>query len=222
MTVLSKPRLFGPSYSAYVRVARLALAEKDIDYELVPVEVFEETSKAVHLARHPFGKVPVFEHGDYVLYETAAICRYIDAAFDGPILQPADPKALGRMAQMISIIDAYLYKALVWDVFVQEVVLPREGGTTDPDVVRAGASLSKTALAALAGLLSDQPFVAGDGYSLADAHLAPMLDYGTQSPTGADLIGGHPALGDWLKRIYDRASWPMAITEPGLNGSEGR
>ena len=29
-------------------------------------------------------------HGDFTLYETTAICRYVDGAFQGPALQPAD------------------------------------------------------------------------------------------------------------------------------------
>ena len=209
----AKPRLFGPAYSAYVRAARLALIEKGVDHVLVPVDVFDGTTQAAHLARHPFGKVPAFEHGGYALYETAAICRYVDAAFDGPALQPADAEALGHMAQIICIVDAYLYKALVWDVFVQEIVLPRNGGATDSAVVAAGVVRSKTSLDALTALLGDQPFLTGASYSLADAHLTPMLDYGSQCATGAELIAAYPALGRWLDRMRGRNSWPKVIAD---------
>ena len=37
---MGKPIVYGADYSVYVRIVRLALAEKGIDYELVPVDVF--------------------------------------------------------------------------------------------------------------------------------------------------------------------------------------
>ncbi len=56
---------------------------------------------------NPFGRVPVLRHGQFDLYETSAITRYVDAAFDGPRLVPDDPRASAQMAQVIAVIDAY-------------------------------------------------------------------------------------------------------------------
>jgi glutathione S-transferase len=77
-----KPIVFGAPYSVYVRAVRLALEEKGVDYELVPVDIFAEGGPpAEHLTRHPFGKIPVFEHAGFRLYEAGAITRYVDEAF---------------------------------------------------------------------------------------------------------------------------------------------
>ena len=43
---------------------------------------------ASHLALHPFDRVPIFQHGDFTLYETSAIATYVDEAFEGPALSP--------------------------------------------------------------------------------------------------------------------------------------
>jgi glutathione S-transferase len=40
MAAADKPIVFGAPYSVYVRAVRLALEEKDIAYELVPVDIF--------------------------------------------------------------------------------------------------------------------------------------------------------------------------------------
>ena len=55
------PRVFGAKYSVYVRIVRLSLAEKGVDYELVPVDIFADGGPPTdYLDRHPFGRIPAF------------------------------------------------------------------------------------------------------------------------------------------------------------------
>ena len=92
---MPNPTLYGAAYSVYVRAVRMALAEKGVAYTLVPVDVFAPGGpSAEYLARQPFGKIPAFEHDGFRLYEAGAITRYVDEAFDGPPLQPADRRRL--------------------------------------------------------------------------------------------------------------------------------
>jgi glutathione S-transferase len=77
----------------------------------VPIDIFTVAGpSAEHLTRHPFGKIPAFEHAGFRLYEAGAITRYVDEAFPGPPLQPAEPQARARMNQIISIADSYAYR----------------------------------------------------------------------------------------------------------------
>lgn len=80
-------RLCGAAWSVYVRIARPGLGEKQVNYGLVEVDIFAEPLK-----RHPFGRIPTFDHGDFCLSETGAIVRYIDNVFPGCKLQPMDTK----------------------------------------------------------------------------------------------------------------------------------
>jgi len=90
---MGAPVLYGAAYSVYVRAVRLALAEKGVACRLVEVDVFAPGGPPPeHLARHPFGKIPAFEHDGFRLYEAGAISRYVDEAFEGPPLQPARPR----------------------------------------------------------------------------------------------------------------------------------
>src|SRR5215469_1352632 len=93
--------LHGFRYSVYVRIARLVLAEKGVAYASVEVNPFAANVPAEYLALHPFRRVPTLVYGDFALYETCAITRYVDEAFDGPALQPRDTRARARMAQVI-------------------------------------------------------------------------------------------------------------------------
>ena len=147
---MPEPTLFGASYSVYVRVVRLVLAEKGVSYRQVDTDVFDPGGPpADYLRIHPFGRIPAFHHDGFRLYETGAITRYVDEAFSGPKLQPDQPKSRARMNQVISILDSYAYHTLVWDIFVERVRAPaakREpneaqiaSGPADGRTVSAGA-----------------------------------------------------------------------------------
>ncbi|MBS7543722.1 glutathione S-transferase family protein [Ancylobacter oerskovii] len=204
------PRLFGADYSVYVRIVRLVLAEKGVACERVPVDVFaEEGLPPGYLARHPFGRIPAFEHDGFRLYETGAITRYVDEAFDGPALQPVDPRRRARMNQLIGIADAYAYPALVWGVYVERVEKPARGGIADEAAVDAALATARLCIGALAEVMGDGPWLAGAALSLADLHVAPMIDYFVKAPEGAALLGDVPALADWWSRLAGRPSMTL-------------
>src|SRR5262249_20774831 len=111
---MATPVLYGPAYSTYTRTARLAFEEKGAGYRLEEVDILKGAGQApAYLAKHPFGKVPALDHDGFMLYETTAIARYVDEAFPGPKLQPSDAKQRARMTQIMSIVDAYAYPALI-------------------------------------------------------------------------------------------------------------
>ena len=173
---MADPILYGAAYSVYVRAARMALAEKGVGYRLVEVDVFAAGGPpAEHLARQPFGKIPAFEHDGFRLYETGAITRYVDEAFEGPALQSADPRARAWMNQAISIQDAYVYSDLVWGLYIERVEAPRRGRTPDEARIARLLPRAETCLAALENL-ADGPWLAGPTLTLADLHAAPMFD----------------------------------------------
>ena len=141
--------LHGYHYSVYNRIARLALAEKGLAYERVEVNPFDPDRPASYLTLHPFGRVPVLVHDGFALYETGAITRYVDRAFPGPLLQPADPRALARMDQIVGVVDSYGYWPMVRQVFSHGFFRPRRGLTGDPAEVARGLEGSVRVLDAL-------------------------------------------------------------------------
>ncbi|TIX78799.1 MAG: glutathione S-transferase family protein, partial [Mesorhizobium sp.] len=143
---MSKPVVYGADYSVYVRIVRLALAEKGIDYELVPVDIFAvDGISGWYFDHHPFGRIPAFEHDGFRLYETSAIARYVDGAFDGPALQPVEVRPRATMNQIIGLLDAYAYRAMVWDVAVERL----EKTAPDEALIAAGLRQARTTLRAL-------------------------------------------------------------------------
>jgi hypothetical protein len=135
--------LYGRGYSTYTRTSRLTLEEKDVRHRLVGVDFLRGANKTPeHLSRHPFGKVPVLEHGDLRLYETAAIADCIDSAFPGTPLQPKDAGARARMLQVIGIVVSYIYAPMVGQILVERMIKPLLGQPTDEAAVDAGITLT--------------------------------------------------------------------------------
>ena len=211
---MAKPTLYGPGYSTYARAARLALEEKGVDYDLVEVDFIAGGMPDEHLARHPFAKVPALEHDGLMLYETAAIERYIDEAFDGPSLQPSDPAGRARMTQIISVIDSYTYPCTVGDLVIQRLVQPMLGGTADESIVEAALPEVDKSMAELERLLGDQEYLTGSAVSLADLHLAPIFGYFVATPESKGIMENKPALNAWWQRMEPRES--MTKTQPQL------
>jgi glutathione S-transferase len=212
---MSNPVLYGAPYSVYVRAVRLVLHEKGVPYRLEEIDVFAAGGVATdYLARHPFGRIPAFEHDGFRLYESGAISRYVDEAFPGPPLQPASPHARARMNQLLSILDSYVYRCLVWDIFVERVRAPAQGRAPDESRIAAALPRAATALAALADLIGDHAFLVGEAPSLADCHAAPMIVYGRMAPEGRTLIEAQPRLAAWWERVSARPS--LAATRSPL------
>lgn len=201
---MADPIIHGPAYSTYVRTVRLVCLEKGVPYQLQEFD-FLAGMPAEHLRRQPFGKVPAFEHDGFLLYETFAIARYIDEAFAGPALQPAEVKARARMTQICQIIDSYLYGPAIATIVIQRAIVPKMGGITDEAAITAALPAVTTALRALSDLLGAQTWLAGATLSLADLHLAPVFGYFTQMPE-ASLLAETPNLQGWWERIKGRDS----------------
>lgn len=206
--------LRGYQYSVYNRIARMALHEKGVEYDFQDINPFSAQVPDDYLKRHPFRRVPVLSHGKFDVYETAAITRYVDAAFDGPEMLPSQPKALARTAQVVSIVDSYGYSPMVRQVFGHRVFRPAAGVEADEAEVAEGLEASLPVLNALNTLASEGHVLDGKIFTLADCHLTPMVAYFRQSPEGEEALAKYTALSEWWDSTSMRRS--VAETDPGL------
>jgi len=200
---MTKPILYGADYSVYVRIARLTLAEKGVGYDLVPLDIFAaEGIPAWYLEHHPFGRIPAFDHDGFRLFETSAIARYVDEAFDGPALQPEEPRSRATMNQIIGMLDAYGYRSMVWDVAVERL----EKEAPDEALIANGLRQAETVLRVLTSLKPPGPWLMGDWLTLADLHAAPIIAYFLKVSEGRKLLADFADLQVWWDRIANRPS----------------
>lgn len=209
---MSKPTLYGFDGSTYVRTVRTLLAEKSAEYDQVPVNVLEgEPEQPEHLERHPFGKVPVFDHDGLRIIETGAICRYINDVFPGPSFIADNPADRARMDMVLGIVDSYGYGALVQVAGYH--LFPDFIGGQDDDRHAQAMQQSKLVLREIMKIRGDSAFLAGDKPTLADFYLAPICFYVSLTDDAAALFATE-GFADWWQRMQEVSSFRES--EPDL------
>lgn len=210
--------LHGYQYSVYSWIARLALHEKGKEegkaFDWIEVNPFAEDVPASYLAIHPFKRVPALIHDRVVVYETGAITRYVDEAFEGPRLQPEQPRERARCNQIISIVDSYAYWPLVRQVFSHGVFRPMMKLQADEKEFRRGLDAAPRILSALEDAAGEDRYLCGNHISLADIHLAPMIGYFARAPEGKDLLQKQLRLSAWWADFSKRTAF--VATSPRL------
>jgi glutathione S-transferase len=182
------------------------MEEKGVDYDLVEVDFLQTPMPAEQIERHPFAKVPAFEHDGFKFYEVCAIGRYIDEAFDGPALQPVDVIERARMTQIISILDNYTYPCVVGDLVIQRLVVPMLGGEADEGIITAALPEIEKNMNTLEQLRGDSSYLVGNQLTLADLHLVPIYEYFQNTPESAAILENTPGLRAWWDMIKGRDS----------------
>lgn len=199
--------LYGPGYSTYTRTARLALEEKGVVYRLQEVDFLRGANRSPeHLARHPFGKVPVLQHGDFILHETGAITHYVDEVFDGTHLRPTDPQMRARMLEVVESIVSYIYPAIIGQIVVERLVKPVIGQDPDEASISKGAHRLEKGLKVLENYIGDRAYLVGDSITLADLYLIPMWAFFVQTPEGNGRVEIPQGLESWWTSAKERPS----------------
>jgi len=179
--------------SPYAFSSYVALEEKGVPFEVREVSLGDSEHKTPEFASQFItGRVPALMHGSFGLAESSAIDEYVDEAFDGPRLFPADPHERARARQFMSWIRSDL------------LALREERSTSTMFYERAKSPLSTRGQAAADKLIEVANRLVPFGqmtmfksWSIADADLAFMLH--------RLILNGDP-VPDHL-RNYARAQW---------------
>lgn len=202
---MSELIIYGYPASTFVRTVRMACLEKGVPYALDPFESFEFRSDT-HGQLHPFLKMPVMRHDDVVLYETLAICHYIEEIFEGPALVPQKLLDRCRMLQWISAINDSVYHRLV-----RQWILPVSRIPDLDDATRMQRrNQARDVLAVLDELCADGDFLVGNAPSLADLFLAPLLAYAVQLEE--QILSGLAGLENVWAEISSRPSFAETMS----------
>lgn len=212
--------------SPFCRKVRIALAEKNLDFEMKAENLWQRRPE--FLAMNPAGDVPVLvvdgaEAGVGVgvagptLADSGAICEYLEEIWPTPPLIPGGAAERAEVRRLVAWFDVKFNREVTQNL-VGEKILKRFMGTGEPDsrAIRAGKANIHTHLDYIAWLTDRRSWLAGDSFSLADiaagAHVS-ALDYLGDVPWKQ-----HPRSKEWYARIKSRPSFRPLLADhlPGV------
>jgi glutathione S-transferase len=198
--------LYHLALSPFSRKVRVALREKNLDFELKVEKVWERRPE--FLAMNPAGTVPVLVEDDgTTIAESGVICEYLEEVHPGERnLLGATPVERIEVRRLVAWFDQKFSRE-VTDNLLREKMMKKFLGLGEPNssAIRAGYNNIHFHLEYVGWLTERRKFLAGDKYSLADvaaaAHLS-CLDYIGDVPWGE-----HPRAKDWYARIKSRPAF---------------
>ena len=159
-------KIWGRRSSSNVQKVLWCCDELGLVYEQVDIGgPFGGTDNEAYRKLNPNGRVPTIEDGDFVLWESHAILRYLTAKYGAGLLLPASLEGRAQADQWCCWEQQALVLA-VWPVF-NTMVRTAEDQRDQAQLARDLATAAAT-LAILDRHLADQPYLAGDAFSIGD------------------------------------------------------
>lgn len=194
-------KIFADSRSTNSRKVLATLAELGVPYELVHVDfALGEHKREAHVSRQPFGQIPALEDDGFALYETHAMCRYLNAKAGGPLI-PSDIRARAVVDQWMSIETANFSGHAMKFVYHHLLHIAHE-----PHVLEHASAALDKALSVLDLQLSKEAFVGGQTFTLADICFMPYFEYAMLTPARS-IIERRPDVVRWWHKVHERPSW---------------
>jgi len=179
---------------------KIVLAEKNIPYEIVPVDLRAQEQKTPdYLKLNPYGKVPVLTDDNTVLYESCIINEYLDEKYPDPSLMPKDPYRRGRGRVLVDYALNYMHEPY-W-ALRGEMLKP--AGERNTAVIEEKHRSLRDLLRYLEADLGDKDYFLG-GFSLTDIAIVPRAL--RMEAYGALPAPSLPRLNAWLERMKARPS----------------
>ena len=194
-------RIIGSFVSPYVRKVMACMNLKQIDYEVDPITPFYGNDEFERLS--PLRRIPVLVEGDFSISDSSVICGYLDEAYSGHPLYPADPRDRARARWFEEYADTRLGDLFIWALFYQKVVHPLVWGEPG-DQARIEQALNRDIPAALDYL---DPQLPVDGFlfgeiGAADISIATFFRNGAYAGFEADA-GRWPRTAAFVARTLE-------------------
>jgi glutathione S-transferase len=171
-------RIIGSYVSPYVRKVLACVHLKGLEYEIDPITAFYGNDEFERLS--PLRRIPVLLDGDVAMSDSSVICAYLDEAYPGRPLLPADVKERARARWFEEYADTRLGDVFIWGLFYQKVVYPIIWGEPG-DQARIAKTLAEDLpreMDYLEGQLPAEGFLFGDEIGLADIAIATFFRNG--------------------------------------------
>ena len=189
--------LYSGSMDPYSHRTRIVLYEKDVECQIVEVDITKKPRELADL--NPYNQVPTMVDRDLVLYESNIINEYLDERLPHPPLMPVDPVSRARARLMLLRFDRDWYS-----------LLPEVTGS-DKKAAQRARHVIRDGLSVISPIFKEQSYMLGEEFGLVDCALAPILwrldHYGIDLPRQAKSIL------DYADRLFARKAFKLSLTD---------
>lgn len=193
-------RLYNYPDCPYCQKVRVVLAEKDLSYETAPIDLRKNEQKTPEFLRlNPYGKVPVLEDEEIVIYESTIINEYLEDEYPIPALMPSDSAGRARVRMLEDYGDNIFLPQT--SLVLAELARP-EGERDGEKLNRYRAGLVRS-LEWLNSSLEGREYLVND-FSIADIAFVPGVLI--LANMGIEANPSWKNLAAWLGRLRQRAS----------------
>ncbi|RDH81350.1 MAG: stringent starvation protein A [endosymbiont of Galathealinum brachiosum] len=189
--------LFTSPSCPYCHLARIVLAEKDITFEAIDVDLSNPPEDLSEL--NPYNTVPTLIDRDLVLYDSRVIVEYLDERFPHPPLMPVDPVSRAKTRLALHRVEKD------WFPLMHDIL------TKGEKTAAKARKMLRESIISSNELFKVLPFFLSEDYSLVDATIAPLL--WRLSVMGIELPDEAKAVTDYAQRIFEREAFQLSLTE---------
>ncbi|MCQ0971224.1 glutathione S-transferase family protein [Paracoccus sp. TK19116] len=196
--------IWGRADSSNVQLVMWGAAELGVPVRRIDAgHRFGGTDTAEYRAMNPYGRVPTMRDGDLVMWESAAILRYLAGRYgDGGALWPADPVRRAPVDMWSEWAKQTGPSLFTYPIFWQSIRTPE--AQRDHDRIAADLATWEAALDPLAEALERHHYVAGDAFSLADVAVGHLM---YRWFTLNIARQPRPSIEAWYDRLCDRPAY---------------
>jgi|TARA_B110000305_G_scaffold58268_2_gene64528 glutathione S-transferase len=197
-------KLLSATPSPYARKVRIALAEKNLSFELVTEVPWDSTTSTPKY--NPLEKLPVLILDDGTsLYESSYILQYLELKHPLPPLLPPDVDGVLRARKLEVLCDGVL-DAVVLIFFERQ----RPDGGSNLWIRRQQRKIDG-GVRAVARMVGEREWCVGDSFSLGDVAVGTMVRYFDVRYPELQCRTLYPNLADLSERLEQRPSFKASV-----------
>ncbi|MEE2689735.1 MAG: glutathione S-transferase family protein [Pseudomonadota bacterium] len=202
-------KILGRSNSINVIKVLWCAAELDLDFERTDIGgAFGGNDRPEYIAKNPMGRVPTIEVGDFFLWESQAIVRYLSATHGAGTLWPTDPRERAMSDLWMDWYTAHLHPPMT-TIFWGLVRTPE--ADRDPDAIAAAEIEAGKLWSILDRHLGGRAFVNGERLTIGD------IPAGAAAFRYYSLVEDRPALPNldkWYASLRERPPYRTHVMKP--------
>jgi len=193
-------KLYDYADCPYGQKVRVVLAEKELTYQTVPVDLRKQEQRTPEFLRlNPYGKVPVLEDEDLIVFDSTIINEYLEDEYPLPHLMPEDSAGRAR----VRMLEDYSDMSFLPRMSLLLAELAKSEAERDAELVKRYQAELARGLAWIDSSLEGREFLVGE-FTIADIAFVPGVMI--LQRVGIEIDPRWRNLSAWIARLRERPS----------------